>query len=74
MKSLLPLKIFTLIFYTAVIIASCYCVMVPRVLESRAMDLDLLRYDSKKDNFVLKDSVVLGEYDFKYLKLGDMSK
>jgi hypothetical protein len=41
---------------------------VSRDLDERAKNLDIVRYDSKQNKFVIKDSVILTQEMFDYLK------
>jgi hypothetical protein len=40
----------------------------PNVIEKRAKELNILKYDSKTDKYIIKDSVCINNYDFEYLK------
>jgi len=45
-------------------------IIMPSDIEQRAKELNLLKYDSKLNKFVIKDSVTIDNYDFEYLKHG----
>lgn len=48
--------------------------IMPSDIEQRAKELNLLKYDSKKNAFVIKDSVYIDNFDLEYLKYGTMNK
>jgi hypothetical protein len=46
----------------------------PKDIEQRAKELNILKYDSKTGKFVVKDSVYIDNFDLEYLKYGTMKK
>ena len=48
-----------------------YNYVMPKIMEKRMTDLSLLRYDSKLDNMVAKDSVNLKSGDLIYILYGN---
>lgn len=50
----------------------CYFAIMPKVIESRAKDLDFMQYDGKQDKFVLKNNIKLTPADLYYLGHGTM--
>ena len=42
----------------------------PNEIDERAIEYGLMRYDSKQDKMVVKDSVKFDEYTLQYLKYG----
>jgi hypothetical protein len=48
--------------------------IMPSDIEQRAKELNLLKYDSKKNAFVIKDSVYIDNFDLEYLKYGKINK
>jgi hypothetical protein len=48
--------------------------IMPRDIEQRAKELNILRYDSKTDKFIIKDSVYIDNFDLEYLKYGTINK
>ena len=46
----------------------------PNEIEKRARELNLLKYDSKQNKFIIKDSVYIDNFDLEYLKNGTMNK
>ena len=48
--------------------------IMPSDIEQRAKELDLLKYDSKKNAFIIKDSVYIDNFDLEYLKYGKINK
>lgn len=49
-----------------------YYFALPKIIESRARDLNLTRYDGSKGTFVAKDSLYVSKYDIYYLQHGNM--
>lgn len=49
-----------------------YYYALPKIIESRAKDLNLMRFDSKKDKFVAKDSIKISGWDLYYLQHGNV--
>ena len=49
-----------------------YYIALPKIIERRAEDLGLLRYNSKVDKMVEKDSLHISGWDLHYLKKGTM--
>lgn len=49
-------------------------IIMPSDIEQRAKELNLLKYDSKLNKFVIKDSVTIDNYDFEYLKHGSLKQ
>ena len=49
-----------------------YHFVTPKIVERRARDLGLMQYNSEKDKFVAKDSVVIDVWDLHYLQHGTM--
>jgi len=48
--------------------------IMPSDIEQRAKELNLLKYDSKKNAFIIKDSVYIDNFDLEYLKYGKINK
>lgn len=67
-------KVFEYTIYTSLCFVVFYQLVIPKVIESRAGDLDLMRYDSTKDEMVPKDSLRLDKFDFYYLKNGELNE
>ena len=44
----------------------------PSEIEKRAKELNILKYDSKQNKFIVKDIVTIDNYDFEYLKHGSL--
>lgn len=42
----------------------------PNEIEKRAKELNILKYDSKINKFIVKDSVYIDNFDLEYLKHG----
>jgi len=62
-----------LIIFVFVIMLSfitSFYVMIPRVVESRARNLGFTKYN--KEQFLVKDSTYISNYDLYYLKYGSM--
>lgn len=49
-----------------------YYVAMPKIIEHRAKDLNLMQYDGSKDKFVAKDSLHISGWDLYYLQNGNM--
>lgn len=49
-----------------------YYIVIPKIIERRAMDLNLMQYNGDKDKFVAKDSSCISGWDVYYLQYGDM--
>lgn len=45
----------------------------PKIIERRAIDLNLMQYDGKKDTFVAKDSLCISGWDLYYLQHGNLN-
>lgn len=59
------------------IIISCllmYYYSMPRLIEKRAVELNMVKYNSKEDEFLIKDSITLSSDDFNYLKHGSFKR
>lgn len=50
-----------------------YYIALPKIIENRASRLGLLRYNSKVDKLVEKDSLHISGWDLHYLKKGTMN-
>jgi hypothetical protein len=48
-----------------------YYTFIPRIIEKRAKDLDLMQYNGEKEKFVGKDSVLLNQWEIYYLQYGN---
>lgn len=46
--------------------------IMPRDIEERAKELNIVKYDSKTNSFIIKDSVYINNFDLEYLKYGTM--
>ena len=55
---------------TAYVMIVDYTFLTPMIIESRMKDLNLLEYDSKENEMIPKDSVILTKADLRYLKTG----
>ena len=65
----------TFIYYTLYTILCgvvFYYILLPKIIERRAEHLGLLRYNSKVDEMVEKDSLYISGYGLHYLKKGTM--
>lgn len=67
MKNLFKILIcFTI--YTMLCSVIVYYIILPKIIERRAEHLGLLRYNSKVDKMVEKDSLHISGWDLHYLK------
>jgi len=60
------------ILYTVFCIVIFYYVALPEIIDRRAKDLGLLKYNSKVDKMEEKDSLHISGFDLYYLKRGTM--
>lgn len=58
------------ILFGAIFFCIFYYVLLPKIIENRAQHLDLLKYNSKIDKMVEKDSLFISGWDLYYLKNG----
>jgi cell division protein FtsX len=49
-----------------------YYITIPIIIESRARDLGIMRYNSEKNKFIAKDSLNLNKFDIYYLQYGTL--
>lgn len=59
--------------YTLLCAVIFYYVAVPKIIERRAKDLNLMQYNEEKDKFVGKDSLNICGWDLYYLQYGNMN-
>lgn len=59
--------------YTLLCTVIFYYVAIPKIIENRAKDLNLMRYNGEKDTFVAKDSLNISGCDLYYLQHGNMN-
>jgi hypothetical protein len=76
MKILETLNDFRFGFFFGIVIGVCglYFFAMPRFIEKRALDLNIIKYNSKEENFVIKDSITLSSDDLNYLKYGSFKR
>lgn len=46
----------------------------PRLIEKRAKDLNILHYNAKDDTFTVNDTIVLDDYEWRYLRNGKFTR
>lgn len=73
MKNLKLIVITAIVSYTLLCFVIFYYVAVPKIIERRAQDLNLMQHNSEKDRFVGKDSLNINEWDLHYLQYGNMN-
>ena len=73
MKNLKLSTITAIVGYTLLCAVIFYYVAVPKIIERRAKDLNLMRYNGEKDKFVVKDTINISGWDLYYLQHGNMS-
>lgn len=61
------------ILYTVFCAYIFYYIAIPKIIERRARDLDLMRYSAEKDKMIGKDSLQLNKWDIYYLQHGNMN-
>jgi hypothetical protein len=72
MKNLKLSTITAIVGYTLLCAVIFYYVAVPKIIERRVKDLDLMQYNGEKDKFVSKDSLNISGWDVYYLQHGNM--
>lgn len=65
-------KLVSYTLYTVLCVVIFYYIALPKIIERRAKHLGLLKYNSKVDKMVEKDSLHLSGWDLHYLKNGTM--
>ena len=73
MKNLKLKTITAIIGYTLLCTVIFYYVAVPKIIEHRAKNLNLMRYNSNKDKFVAKDTINISGWDLYYLQYGNIN-
>lgn len=73
MKNLKLSTITAIVGYTLLCAVIFYYVAVPKIIERRAKDLNLMQYNGEKDKFVAKDSLNISGWYLHYLQHGNMS-
>jgi len=63
----------SIICYTFLIINIFYYVLIPKIIERRARNLDLMQYSGTKNKFIAKDSLKISGWDLYYLQHGNMN-
>lgn len=66
-------KIIFYILYTILCCVVLYYAAMPKIIERRARDLGLMRYNANKNRMVSKDSLYLTGWDLYYLQYGNMN-
>lgn len=70
-------QIFKKIVYYTLYTLLCYIIFyyfaLPKIIERRARDLDLMQYCADKDKMVAKDSLSVTTWDIYYLQYGNMN-
>jgi hypothetical protein len=61
---------FVSVLLCAVFYYTFYYAIIPKVIEKRFRDLNLMQYNGEK--FIGKDSVIVNEYDFYYIQYGNL--
>jgi hypothetical protein len=51
-----------------------YWYSMPRLFERRAKDLGILHYNAKDDTMIPYDTIVLNEYEWRYLRNGKFTR
>ena len=65
-------KLISYTLYTILCSVIFYYIVIPKIIEHRSEHLGLLRYNSKLDKMVEKDSLHISGWDLHYLKKGTM--
>ncbi len=75
MKNFKLSTITAIVGYTLLCAVIFYYVAVPKIIERRAKDLNLMQYNGEKDKFVFvaKDSLNISGWDLYYLQHGNMN-
>jgi len=73
MKNLKLSTITAIVGYTLLCAVIFYYLAVPKIIERRAKDLNLMQYNGKKNKFVAKDSLNISGWDLYYLQHGNMN-
>lgn len=75
MKIMKPIfkKLFGYTLYTLLCSIIFYYIVIPKIIENRAKNLDLMRYSADKNKMVSKDSLNLSKWDVYYLQYGNMN-
>ncbi len=73
MKNLKLITITAIVGYTLLCAVIFYYVALPKIIERRAKDLNLMQFDGEKDKFVAKDSLNISGWDIYYLQHGNMN-
>ena len=71
-QSIIILCIFIFIAGLVIGIRVMYDWGMQKIIDQRAKELNIMRYDSQVDKMVPKDSLHLDNWDFHYLKYGTM--
>ena len=66
-------KLISYTLYTVLCVVIFYYIAIPKIIERRAKDLNLMQYNGDKDRFVAKDSLQLSGWDIYYLQYGNMN-
>lgn len=73
LKNLKLSTITAIVGYTLLCAVIFYYAVVPKIIERRAKDLNLMQYNGEKDKFVGKDSLNISGWDLYYLQYGNMN-
>ena len=73
MKNLKLSTITVIVGYTLLCAVIFYYLAVPKIIERRAKDLNLMQYNGEKDRFVGKDSLNISGWYLYYLQYGNMN-
>lgn len=65
-------KLISYTLYTVLYGVIFYYIALPKIIKRRAEHLGLLKYNSKVDKMVEKDSLHISRWDLHYLKKGTM--
>lgn len=64
------MRIIRIILYTILCFLVYHYFLLSKVIDKRAEELGLLRYNSRVDKMVEKDSIFMSGYELHYLKYG----
>lgn len=65
--------VYVFVVYTLICGILFYYVAIPKIIEHRAKDLDLMHYNGDKDKFIAKDSLHISGWDLYYLQHGNLN-
>lgn len=62
-----------LVTYTIICFVTFYIVFMPKIIERRMKDLNIMHYNGKFEKFVGKDDVKLNSWDLYYIQYGNLN-